>query len=95
MGRTTGKGQKPKHKTFCLNIGKDFFTVRVTRQWHRFPKVFVEPSSLEILKHHFDVAMGNLLYMALLEQKGVDQMTYRGLFYPQPDCESVIIFTLV
>jgi len=43
------------------------FTVRVTDHCHRLP-IEVEFPSVEILKSCLDMVLGNLLYMALLEQ---------------------------
>ncbi|KAK4831498.1 hypothetical protein QYF61_018082 [Mycteria americana] len=67
---TTGNGHKPKHRRFPLNIGKHFFTVRVTERWHRLPREVVESPSLEILKSRLDMVLGNRLWVALLEQGG-------------------------
>jgi len=35
-------GHKVKHRRCRLNFGKHFFTVRMTEQWHGFPKEVVE-----------------------------------------------------
>jgi len=35
--------------------------VRVTEQWHRLPRVFVEFQSLEIFRNHSDAVLGNQL----------------------------------
>ncbi|KFO13249.1 hypothetical protein N312_11282, partial [Balearica regulorum gibbericeps] len=50
---------KLKHRSFCLNIRKHFFTVKMTERWHRLPNEAVESSSLEILKSCLDMVLGN------------------------------------
>ena len=60
-GRTRGHGQKLKHKSFPLNIRNHFFTVRMTKHWHRLPREVVESPSLEIFKSHLDMVLGNRL----------------------------------
>jgi len=59
--RIRGNGHRLKHRTFHLNIGKCFFTVRVTEHWHRLPRDAVESLSLEILKSFLDMVPGNCL----------------------------------
>ena len=59
--RTRGNGHKMKHGRFPLNIRKHFFTVRVTKHWHRLPRKVVVSPSLEILKKHLDMVMSNQL----------------------------------
>ncbi|KFV85125.1 hypothetical protein N308_07870, partial [Struthio camelus australis] len=54
-------GQKLNHRKFHLNLRKNFFTVRVTEHWNRLPREVVESPSLEILKTHPDVILGNVL----------------------------------
>ncbi|KAK4824715.1 hypothetical protein QYF61_017941 [Mycteria americana] len=54
-GRTRGNRHKPKHRRFPLNIRKHFFTVRMTKHWHRLPREVAEPPSLDILKSHLDM----------------------------------------
>jgi len=45
-------------------------------------------SSLEIFKSCWDMALDNLLWESLMEQM-LGQLTSRGLFQPQPFCDSV------
>ncbi|KAK4820055.1 hypothetical protein QYF61_017901 [Mycteria americana] len=59
--RTSGNGHKHKHRRFPLNIRKTFFTVRVTKPWHRLPRKVVESASLEIFKSHLDTVLSNRL----------------------------------
>jgi len=68
--RTRGSGHTLELRRFPLNIRKHFFTVRVAEHWHRLPRKVVESPFLEILKSHVDTGLGNLLYVALLEQGG-------------------------
>ena len=57
--KTRGSGHMLKHRRVRLNIRKHFFTVRVPEHWHRSPREAVEPPSLEILKKHLDIVLGN------------------------------------
>ena len=57
--RTRGNVHTLKHRRFPPNIGKHFFTVQVTKHWHRLLKEVVEPPSLEIFKSHLDMVLGN------------------------------------
>ncbi|KFV82153.1 hypothetical protein N308_03415, partial [Struthio camelus australis] len=52
---------KLNHRKFCLNMRKNFFTVRVTEHWNRLPREVVESPSLEIFKSHLDTILGNVL----------------------------------
>ncbi|KFP26580.1 hypothetical protein N325_05138, partial [Colius striatus] len=59
--RTRGNEMKLEHKKFHLNIRKNYFTVRVTEQWHRLPRGVVESPSLEGFKTHLDMFLYDLI----------------------------------
>jgi len=65
-GWTRGNRRMLKHRKFCPNMRKYFFTLRVVRHWSRFPREAMRSPSVEIFKTQVDVTMGKLLQLALL-----------------------------
>jgi len=58
---TRGNGHKLKHRRCWWNIGKHFFTAKVTKHWHRLLVNVVKLSSLEIPKSHLSIVLCNWL----------------------------------
>jgi len=58
---TKGNGFKLKGGRFRLNVRKKFFTLRVVRHWHRFPREAVAAPSLAVFKARLDGALSNLV----------------------------------
>ena len=67
--RTRGNGCKLKEGRFRLDIGKEFFTMRVVKPWPRLPREAVAAPSLEVFKARLDGALSNLVWwkMSLLK----------------------------
>jgi len=59
--RTRGNGHTQKHSRFPLNFRKHFFTVRMTKHWHRLHREVMKSTSLEIFSSCLDVVLGNRL----------------------------------
>lgn len=85
--RARGNGHNLQHRRVSLKIRKHFFTVTLIEHWHRFLREAVESPSLE----KFKTPLGNWLWVAVLEQKRLHQMAFRGPFPPQIFCDSLIL----
>ena len=46
---------------FCLNMRKNFFTLRMTKRWNRLPREVVKSPSLEIFKTRLDKVLCSML----------------------------------
>ncbi|KFO82897.1 hypothetical protein N303_08179, partial [Cuculus canorus] len=53
-------GYKQERGRFRLDIRRNFFTMRVVRQWNRLPREVVDAPSLELFKARLDGALGSL-----------------------------------
>jgi len=72
--RARGNGLKLKEGRFKPDRRKKFFTMRVVKHWHRFPRQLVDAPSLETFKARLDGALNNLieLKMSLLTAGGLE-----------------------
>ena len=59
--RTRGNDLKVKEGRFRLDRRKEFFTMRVVRQWNRLPREAVTAPSLAVFKARLDGALSNLV----------------------------------
>jgi len=59
--KTRENGTKLKEGRFRLDIGKQFFTMRVVKDWNRFPREAVAAPSLAVFKARLDGALSNLV----------------------------------
>ena len=59
--RTRGNRHKLKHKKFCLNMGKNSFTLSVTEHWNRLPRDVVDSASLKVFKTWLEAVLCSLL----------------------------------
>jgi len=63
--RTKGNNFKLEGVRFRLDIGRNLFTVRVVKHWHRFPREVADAPSLETFKVRLDGALSNLLELKM------------------------------
>jgi len=56
--KTGGSRHELKYGTFCLNIRKHFFTVKMVKCWHRLPSEFVESPSWRYSKSNWTWSWG-------------------------------------
>ncbi|KFZ63540.1 hypothetical protein N321_06333, partial [Antrostomus carolinensis] len=54
-------GFKLKEGRFKVDIRENFFTVRVVKNWNKFPRVLVDAPSLEAFRVRLDGALSNLI----------------------------------
>ncbi|KFV18081.1 hypothetical protein N340_11065, partial [Tauraco erythrolophus] len=54
-------GFKLKESRFQIDLRKKFFTLRMMRNWNRFPREIVAAPSLEVFKSRLDEALSNLV----------------------------------
>ena len=73
-GKQRPKGENPWAQTEIQEIPlkhkKNFFTVRVVKDWRRLPREAVESPSLQMISTQLDVVLHNRLWLTLLEQGG-------------------------
>lgn len=67
----------------------------MTVHGHRLLREMLAFSTLETVKSHPDMVLGNQFWVALCEQGGLDQMALRGDFQPQPFSNSVLYSNLL
>lgn len=83
--RATGNGHKLKLWRFPWDTRKHFLAERVTEHWHRLPKDVISVFK-GIQKLFWTIALRGPSWAG-----GLDKMTSRGSFQPQPFCNSVIL----
>jgi len=59
--KTKGNEHKLKHRKLRLNMRKNLFTLRVTKQWNRLPREVVDTPSLEIFKTFQEKILCNMI----------------------------------
>lgn len=75
------KKNKIDGKRFHVNIKS---VVEMSEHWNKLPKELVESPFLKILKGHLNKVQDSLLYVAVVVQEGLNQMTMRGSFHLRP-----------
>lgn len=73
-GRTRGKGHKLQNMKLKLNTRKNFLTATVVKHYNRLPTEVVVSPPLESTQNLRGHVLGNLLWVTLLEQEGLDLM---------------------
>lgn len=63
--RTRSCGLKLKYKKFHLNMGKNFFMLRVAEHLDRLSRWLMETPSLETFKAYLDASLCHLLSVTL------------------------------
>lgn len=88
--RIRDHGHKLKHRRLPVNIRKHFFTMRVTKHWHRVPREAAESPSLEVFKNHVDTVQNTLIYLCVPPWAGrFEQLSSRGPCQSQAFCHPV------
>jgi len=84
--RMRGNGFLLEENRFRLDIRKKFFTLRVVRLWHRFPREAVAAPSLAVFKARVDGALSNLVWwkVSLPLKGGFGLGDLQGPFQPKP-----------
>ena len=73
-GRTRGKGHKLQNMKLNLSTRKNFLTTTVVKHCKRLPAEIVASPPLESTQNLRGQVLGNLLWVTLLEQEGLDLM---------------------
>ena len=66
-------GLKLEHRKFCINMNKNFLTVRVMEHWNRLPREALD-SPMEAFKTHLDAYLCDLCRELALAAVGLDSM---------------------
>lgn len=67
--KARSSGHKLEHSRVHLNIRKHFIIAWVTEHWHRLTREINASPSLEIFISHLNMVLGNLFWVALLQQE--------------------------